>query len=121
MKGERFGMNDFNMVLINRKQLYDEIWKISVAGVAKKYNLHYAKLIKSLKSYDIPYPSSGYWTRLACGKDVSGEIKPLPQKILMIFICIQQIILLLKNINKKMIIKMAVRKNKNQIYKIKSP
>ena len=48
MKGERFGMNDFNMVLINRKQLYDEIWKISVAGVAKKYNLHYAKLIKSL-------------------------------------------------------------------------
>lgn len=80
MKGERFGMNDSNMVLINRKQLYDEIWKISVAGVAKKYNLHYAKLIKSLKSYDIPYPSSGYWTRLACGKDVSGEIKPLPQK-----------------------------------------
>ena len=80
MKGERFGMNDFNMVLISRKQLYDEIWKISVAGVAKKYNLHYAKLIKSLKSYDIPYPSSGYWTRLACGKDVSGETKPLPQK-----------------------------------------
>lgn len=80
MKGEKFGMNDSNMVLINRKQLYDEIWKISVAGVAKKYNLHYAKLIKSLKSYDIPYPSSGYWTRLACGKDVSGEIKPLPQK-----------------------------------------
>lgn len=37
-------------------------------------------MIKSLKSYDIPYPSSGYWTRLACGKDVSGEIKPLPQK-----------------------------------------
>ena len=29
MKGERFGMNDSNMVLINRKQLYDEIWKIS--------------------------------------------------------------------------------------------
>lgn len=80
MKGEKFGMNDSNMVLINRKQLYDEIWKISVAGVAKKYNLHYAKLIKSLKSYDIPYPSSGYWTKLACGKDVSGEIKPLPQK-----------------------------------------
>lgn len=35
MKGERFGMNDSNMVLINRKQLYDEIWKISVAGLPK--------------------------------------------------------------------------------------
>lgn len=44
MKGERFGMNDSNMVLINRKQLYDEIWKISVAGVAKKYNWSYVKI-----------------------------------------------------------------------------
>lgn len=79
MKGERFGMNDPNMVVLSRKQLYDEIWKMSVAGVAKKYNLHYAKLINSLKLYNIPYPPSGYWTRLACGKDVSGEIKPLPK------------------------------------------
>ena len=64
MKGERFGMNDSNMVLINMEQLYDEIWKISVAGVAKKYNLHYAKLIESLKSYDIvsalPLPSNTF-------------------------------------------------------------
>ena len=73
-------MSNPNMVVMSRQQLYDEIWKISVAGVAKKYNLHYAKLINSLKSYDIPYPSSGYWTKLACGKDVSSEIKPLPQK-----------------------------------------
>lgn len=80
MKGGRIGMSNPNMVVISRQQLYDEIWKISVAGVAKKYNLHYAKLINSLKSYDIPYPSSGYWTKLACGKDVSSEIKPLPQK-----------------------------------------
>lgn len=79
-KGGRIGMSNPNMVMMSREQLYDEIWKISVAGVAKKYNLHYAKLINSLRSYDIPYPSSGYWTKLACGKDVSNEIKPLPQK-----------------------------------------
>lgn len=73
-------MSNHNMVVMSRQQLYDEVWKISAAGVAKKYNLHYAKLINSLKSYDIPYPPSGYWTKLACGKDVSSEIKPLPQK-----------------------------------------
>lgn len=72
-------MNNFNKVLLNRKELYGEIWKLSVAGVAKKYNLHYAKLINSLKENNIPYPSSGYWTRLACGKDVTSEVIPLPE------------------------------------------
>lgn len=72
-------MNSFNQVLLNRKKLYDEIWELSVAGVAKKYNLHYAKLINSLKENNIPYPPSGYWTRLACGKDVSSEVVPLPK------------------------------------------
>lgn len=81
MKGESHGMNNLNRVKINRNILYDEIWKLSVAGVAKKYNLHYSKLIKSLKENNIPYPSSGYWTRLACGKDVTSEIIPLPESV----------------------------------------
>lgn len=78
MKGERPGMNNLNMIKLNRKILYDEIWKLSVSGVAKKYNLNYSKLIKSLKENNIPYPSSGYWTKLTCGKDVSNEVVPLP-------------------------------------------
>lgn len=78
-KGERFGMSNLNKVKFNRKKLYDEIWKLSATGVAKKYNLHYTKLINSLKENHIPYPSSGYWTRLACGKDVTNEILPLPE------------------------------------------
>lgn len=68
-----------NKVKLDRKRLYDEIWELSVAGVAKKYNLHYSKLIKSLKENNIPYPSSGYWTRRTCGKDVSNEVVPLPE------------------------------------------
>lgn len=77
-KGERLGMNNLNMVRFDRKKLYNEVWKLSAAGVAKKYNLHYAKLISSLKENHIPYPPSGYWTRLACGKDVANEVLPLP-------------------------------------------
>ena len=72
-------MSSVNTISLNRKLLYDEIWEHSVAGVAKKYNLHYAKLIGSLKEADIPYPSSGYWTRLNCGKDVSNEVINLPE------------------------------------------
>lgn len=78
-KGERLGMSNLNKVKFNRQKLYDEIWKLSATGVAKKNNLHYTKLINSLKENHIPYPSSGYWTRLACGKDVTNEILPLPE------------------------------------------
>lgn len=52
------------------QDLYDEIWTISVSGVAKKYNLHYAKLLKKCKQSSIPIPPSGYWTQLSAGKKV---------------------------------------------------
>ena len=65
------------IVKLSRKQLYDEIWLFSVAGVARKYNLNYSRLIRSCKEAGIPYPSSGYWTRKNMGKDVSSEIVTL--------------------------------------------
>lgn len=63
---------------ISRQQLYDEIWQVSVAGVARKYNLNYSKLIAACKEADIPFPPSGYWTRRKMGKDVTSEIVELP-------------------------------------------
>ena len=57
--------------------MYDEIWEISASGVAKQYGLNYAKLLQSCKEYEIPIPPSGYWTKIACGKEVSKA--PLPQ------------------------------------------
>jgi len=71
-------MEKIGTIVMSRQQLYDEIWKISVSGVAKKYNLDYAKLIATCKSENIPFPSSGYWTKLNFGKDVSGEVIMLP-------------------------------------------
>ena len=65
------------IVKLSRKQLYDEIWLLSVAGVARKYNLNYGRLIGSCKEAGIPYPSSGYWTKKNLGKDVSSDIVPL--------------------------------------------
>ena len=74
MKREGIEMESKHMITLTRRQLYDEIWKLSVTGVAKKYNLHYSKLINSLKNNNIPYPSSAYWTKQGLGKDVAGEI-----------------------------------------------
>lgn len=68
-----------NVITLTRNQLYDEVWKISVQGVAKKYNLHYQQLLNSCKVANIPIPPSGYWTKLKCGKDVSQELSELPQ------------------------------------------
>lgn len=59
---------------MTRKQLYTEIWELSVAGVARKYNLNYSRLIKQCREENIPFPSSGYWTRKNMGKDVSSEV-----------------------------------------------
>ncbi|MBP3242022.1 MAG: hypothetical protein J6M92_16010 [Oribacterium sp.] len=69
--------NEKGVVKLSRRQLYNDIWNLSVAGVARKYNLHYGRLIGSCKEADIPYPASGYWTRKNLGKDVSSEIVPL--------------------------------------------
>lgn len=65
------------IVKLTRKQIYDEAWEVSVAGVARKYNLNYARLIALCKESKIPFPPSGYWTRRNMGKDVSSEIIPL--------------------------------------------
>ena len=42
---------------LSRQQLYDEIWQVSVAGVARKYNLNYSKLIAKCRDrkYTISY------------------------------------------------------------------
>lgn len=55
---------------ITREQLYNEIWEISVAGVAKKYNANYNDLLKLCKEADVPVPPSGYWVKLQFGKPV---------------------------------------------------
>ncbi|WP_270304682.1 hypothetical protein [Baileyella intestinalis] len=64
-------------IQITRKQLYDEIWELSLAGVSRKYDLNYAKLRDLCRKEDIPIPPSGYWTRKNLGKDVSGDIREL--------------------------------------------
>lgn len=57
-------------IKIGRELLYNEVWEISVSGVAKKYNVPYAELLRICKEIQIPIPPSGYWTKLSFGKPV---------------------------------------------------
>lgn len=69
-------MPEEQFINISREILYNEIWEISAAGAAKKYNVPYAELLRLCKEVEIPIPPSGYWTKLNFGKLV--EKSPLP-------------------------------------------
>ncbi|WGU96464.1 hypothetical protein QJQ58_09620 [Paenibacillus dendritiformis] len=75
---EENAMPEYSGIEMTRKQLYDEIWEISVARVAKKYDLPYAHLMKQIKEASIPIPPSGYWTKLNFNKPVTKLELPEP-------------------------------------------
>lgn len=55
-------------ICLTRKELYEEIWNISVAGVSRKYGIPYVRCLAKIKAAQIPVPPSGYWTKLSYGK-----------------------------------------------------
>ena len=57
-----------SVVEMTRRQLYDEVWSISVAGVSRKYDIPYSQLLPQIREAGIPIPSGGYWTKLKLGK-----------------------------------------------------
>ena len=63
--------NEKGIVKLTRKQLYDEIWALSVAGVARKYNLNYGKLIATCKVENISFPCSIQHPFLFCNIIIS--------------------------------------------------
>lgn len=73
------------VVQLTRKQLYDEIWEISAAGTAKKYDIPYSQFLKQIKNANIPIPPSGYWTKLSFGKPVERTAleEPLDEVVLL--------------------------------------
>jgi hypothetical protein len=75
---EEIVMPEEPVIRLTRQQLYDEIWKISVAGLAKKYDIPYSQLMKQIKQAAIPVPPSGYWTQLSYGKPVMKPELPEP-------------------------------------------
>lgn len=62
--------------MLSREQIYNEVWELSLAGVARKYGISYGLIYKLCREANVPIPPSGYWTKLNFGKPVSKP--PLP-------------------------------------------
>jgi len=74
IRGEN--MLEKKTIKFDRKELYTEIWEISLSKVAKKYNIQYSKLKEACEKSAIPLPTQTYWSSLYSGKKV--EKTPLP-------------------------------------------
>lgn len=78
-------MADKVFIKMSREVLYNEIWEISAAGTARKYNIPYSELLRVCKEKQIPIPPSGYWTKLSFGKPVERTHLPEhPEKEVML-------------------------------------
>jgi len=77
------------MATINRKELYQKIWKTPITRLSKEYGLSDVGFAKICKKHNIPRPPRGYWARKAAGyrvkqlplppgENVTIEINPNP-------------------------------------------
>lgn len=68
-----------NNIKFSRKDLYEEIWDISLKQTAIKHEIKPPELKQFCIDNNIPTPSSGYFTRRDWGFDVTNEKTPLPE------------------------------------------
>lgn len=53
---------------LTRKQIYDMLWTDGIGKTEQALGLKYLELKEICEAFDIPRPSSGYWTSLKLGK-----------------------------------------------------
>ena len=71
---------------LTRKQIYDEVWSMSISGMVKKYDISYSLLYKQIKDANIPIPPAGYWTKKEYGKEtVVAELKGDPDEVIELY------------------------------------
>ena len=76
-------MKPEKIIKLTRKQIYDEVWSISISGMVKKYDMPYSVLWKQIKDAEIPIPPAGYWTQKMFGKKtVTVELSGNPDEII---------------------------------------
>lgn len=64
---------------IERNTLYDEVWRIPMIEIGKKYGLSRATIKWACQEMGIPRPPQAYWTHLARGL-VIATAPPLPSR-----------------------------------------
>lgn len=60
----------YNMLIVlEREKLYEEIWNIKMKDLAKSYGISEASLRKYCRQLNVPFPQSGYWTKVRNGSN----------------------------------------------------
>ena len=79
-------VESYAVTKLTRKQLYDEVWSISISGMVKKYGISYSLLWKQIKDANIPIPPAGYWTKKEYGKEtIVAELKGNPDEVVELY------------------------------------
>lgn len=79
-------MEIYVVTKLTRKQIYDEVWSISISGMVKKYDVSYSLLYKQIKDANIPIPPKGYWTKKEFGKEtVVAELNGDPDEVVELY------------------------------------
>jgi hypothetical protein len=65
-------------VVLDRKQLYQEVWSMTVSAVARKYNLTDYDIRKACFALDVPTPVQGHWAKVRAAD--APPVPPLPRK-----------------------------------------
>jgi hypothetical protein len=63
-------------IVIQREQLYKEIWKEPASKLAKRYGISGSMVARICKELNVPRPERGYWAKLKHGYKV--KIPKLP-------------------------------------------
>lgn len=65
-----------DLIKMKRNELYDLIWEMPIAQIAKEKDIAYSQIVHACETYDIPRPETSYWSR----KEENREAKtPLPK------------------------------------------
>lgn len=57
------------LIVFEREKLYDEIWSIKMKDLAKIYGVSEMSLRKYCRKLNVPFPQSGYWTKVKNGSN----------------------------------------------------
>ena len=72
-------------VILDREELYRDVWSKGAGMVARKYDLTEGDIRKACFALDVPRPARGYWTQLKTGD--APPVPPLPPSGASTYVC----------------------------------
>lgn len=64
------------LVIIEREKLYEKVWNIKMKDLAKTYGISEISLRKYCRKLNVPFPQSGYWTKVRNGSNPKKMVLP---------------------------------------------